>query len=135
MVQRAQRRDLLAGLLDTDGTVDPTGCVQFPYKPSGWPRTSASWSLSLGYRCGWSTKRVAGRSEESSIAYTLTFTTDDEVFGLERKRLVHKERGADRSTARRRRGSSSTSSRIESVPVRCIEVEHEDAPVPGRARR
>ena len=46
------------------------------------------------------TKRVRGRSEESSTCFTLTFSTDDEVFRLERKKMLHKERGARTFTAR-----------------------------------
>ena len=38
----AQRRALLAGLLDTDGTVAPSGVVQFAVTSRGWPRTSGS---------------------------------------------------------------------------------------------
>ena len=47
---------------------------------------------SLGYRCGVSTKRVPGRTEASSTAFTLTFSTSDEVFRLSRKHQLHKER-------------------------------------------
>ena len=50
--------------------------------------------VSLGYRCQTSTKRVKGRSEASSMAYTLNFATEDDVFGLHRKALLHKERRA-----------------------------------------
>ena len=53
---------------------------------------------SLGYRCGMSVKAVRGRTP-TRRAYTLTFCTDDDVFGLERKRLLHKERRAAASTA------------------------------------
>ena len=48
--------------------------------------------VSLGYRCGTAVKPVKGGSEESSTCYVTTFTTDDDVFRLERKRLMHKER-------------------------------------------
>jgi replicative DNA helicase len=118
----SQRRALLAGLLDTDGTVTVSGSVQF---------TGTSWRLvegvaelvaSLGYRYGLSRKPVKGRTPASSIAYTLTFATEDDVFRLERKKLVHKER---------RRGGRMAGSRfvtavlpVGSVPVRCVEVDN-----------
>ncbi|MFE6234075.1 replicative DNA helicase [Cellulosimicrobium sp. NPDC057862] len=119
----AQRRDLLAGLLDTDGTVMPQGSVQISLTNERLARETRELVLSLGYRTGWSTKTVKGRTEASSTAYTITFTTEDDVFWLERKRLVHKER--------RRPGTARLTSRfvvdvrrVESVPVRCVEVDH-----------
>lgn len=119
----SQRRELLAGLLDTDGTVMPQGSVQISLTNERLARETRELILSLGYRTGWSTKTVKGRTEASSTAYTITFTTEDDVFWLERKRLAHKER--------RRPGTARLTSRfvvdvrrVESVPVRCVEVDH-----------
>ena len=72
-----------------------------------------------------STKRVPGRTEASSTCYTLTFTTDDEVFRLERKKLLHKERGARTFTARGARFVIDVRP-VPSVPVRCIQVDAAD---------
>jgi replicative DNA helicase len=118
-----QRRSLLAGLLDSDGTVTGGGAVQF---------CSTSWQLagdahelivSLGYRCSISRKPVRGRSAASSTAYTLTFSTTDDVFRLERKRLAHKERKGPGRTGKR----FITAVRpIPSVPVRCVAVDSLD---------
>lgn len=118
-----QRRDLLAGLLDTDGTVNPTGSPQIALTSRRLAEDVRELVHSLGYRSGWSTKRVAGRTEDSSTVYTLTFTTDDEVFALERKRLVHKERRR-RSTPRLTQRFIVSVEPIESVPVRCVEIAH-----------
>ncbi|MGH3721421.1 MAG: replicative DNA helicase [Pseudonocardiaceae bacterium] len=120
-----QRRSLLAGLLDTDGTVTSTGSVQFCVTSAQLARDVRELVVSLGYRCGVSTKRVLGRTEQSATAYTLTFSTEDDVFRLERKRLVHKQRrrySPTRSGARyivdvRPAGS---------VPVRCVQVDNSD---------
>ena len=119
----AQRRELLAGLLDTDGTVNPTGSPQFTVTSERLAQDARELIHSLGYRTGWSERAVRGRSDVSSTAYTITFTTDDEVFALERKKLVHKER--------RRVSTPRLHSRfivdvlpVESVPVRCVEVDH-----------
>lgn len=120
----AQRRDLLAGLLDTDGTVNPTGSVQIALTSQRLAEDVRELVHSLGYRTGWSTKRVKGRSEASSTAFTLTFTTDDDVFALERKRLVHKERRRP-STARLTQRFIVSVEQIESVPVRCVQIAHE----------
>ena len=89
-----QRRALLAGLLDTDGTVTAGGAVQFSVTNHRLACDAAELIVSLGYRCQISTKRVRGRHDSSSIAYTLTFSTDDVVFALQRKAIAHKERRA-----------------------------------------
>jgi replicative DNA helicase len=121
----AQRRALLAGLLDTDGTVAPSGVVQFAVTSRRLAEDTRELVASLGYRVRMTTKRVRGRSEDSSTCYTLTFSTDDEVFKLERKKLLHKERGARTFTARGSRFITDVR-QIASVPVRCIEVDAED---------
>jgi replicative DNA helicase len=119
----AQRRSLLAGLLDTDGTVTSGGAVQFSVTSRRLAEDTRELIVSLGYRCAVSTKRVKGRTADSSTAYTLTFSTEDDVFRLERKRLVHKERKGPGRTGKR----LITAVRpIPSVPVRCVEVEGPD---------
>ncbi len=117
-----QRRDLLAGLLDARGTVTATGNVQITLAHERLARDTRELLHSLGYRTGWSAKNPAGRAVAGSTAsaITITFTTDDEVFALERKRLVHKERR--RPTPRQRMVVSVDP--VESVPVRCVQVEH-----------
>ncbi|WP_369135789.1 replicative DNA helicase [Modestobacter sp. I12A-02662] len=121
----AQRRALLAGLLDTDGTVAPNGVVQFAVDNQRLAEDTQELIAGLGHRVRMSRKRVAGRSEASSTCYTLTFTTDDEVFRLERKKLLHKERGARTFTARGVRFITEVRP-VASVPVRCIQVDAED---------
>ncbi len=118
-----QRRALLAGLMDTDGTVTTTGNLQFTVTSRRLVEGVRELVVSLGHRCSVTTKRVRGRSEASSTAYTLTFTTDDDVFRLDRKRLLHKERWA--AHAHRERPRYVVDVRpIRSVPVRCVEVDN-----------
>ena len=119
----AQRRALLAGLLDTDGTVTGGGSVQISLTSQALAEGTRELIVSLGYRCSLARKRVKGRTEASSTAYTLTFSTTDELFRLERKRLTHKER----------RGPGRTGKRfivavrpVASVPVRCVAVDSSD---------
>jgi len=119
----AQRRELLAGLLDTDGTVNPTGSVQIGLTSERLANDVRELVHSLGYRTGWSTKSVRGRTAESSTCFTITFTTDDDVFALERKRLVHKDRRRQ-STPRLTERFIVSVEPIESVPVRCVEIAH-----------
>ena len=106
----AQRRALLAGLLDADGTVCPTGAVQVPVTDQRLAEDICELIVSLGYRC-------------SSSAGLITFSTEDEVFRLERKRLLHKEH---------RDGNPALSRYVvdvrpvPSTPVRCVEVDNDD---------
>ncbi len=118
-----QRRALLAGLLDTDGTVSPLGAVQFSVTNRLLALQAHELVLSLGYRCGFMSRPVQGRNDDSSTVYTLTFSTDDTVFRLERKRMAHKERGVRQFT---RRGSRFITGvrQVDSVPVRCVEVDN-----------
>src|SRR5262249_47183544 len=109
----------------TDGTVTVGGSVQFSVTNRQLAMDTYELVVSLGYRCSMTTKHVRGRSAAASTAYILTFSTRDDVFRLERKRLVHKDR-----TARRARMSGSRFvvdvRRIASVPVRCVEVSAAD---------
>ncbi|MFF0231705.1 replicative DNA helicase [Micromonospora sp. NPDC005252] len=121
-----QRRALLAGLLDTDGTVTGTGNVQFTSTSERLAADVYELIVSLGYRCSISLKAVEGRKPETSVAYNVNFTTTDEVFGLARKRDAHVAR-------RRGEGPARTGCRfivdvrpVPSVPVRCVTVDNDD---------
>jgi len=117
----AQRRALLAGLLDTDGTVTAGGCPQFTTTSQRLCDDVAELVAGLGYRYGVSCKAVGGRSEASSVAFTLTFSSDEPVFRLSRKMQLHKERAGRRFQRRNSRFIVDVRS-APSVPVRCVEV-------------
>ncbi|PRC44652.1 replicative DNA helicase, partial [Mycobacterium sp. ITM-2017-0098] len=120
-----QRRALLAGLLDTDGTVTNGGAVQFCVTNERLACDVAELVVSLGYRCQVATKAVKGRSEASSTAYLINFSATDTVFGLHRKDLLHKERRV--SSAVRSNSRFIVDVRpVPSVPVRCVEVDNTD---------
>ncbi|MEX2290014.1 MAG: replicative DNA helicase [Mycobacteriales bacterium] len=121
----AQRRDVLAGLMDTDGTVTSTGNLQFAVTHERLARDVQELVLSLGHRCTMTRKRVRGRTEASSICFTLNWTTDEPVFRLERKHLLHKERSRVTAARTGRRWITSVTP-VPSVPVRCVEVDSAD---------
>jgi len=121
----SQRRALLAGLLDTDGTVTSTGSAQFTTTSPRLAADVRELVASLGYRVSVSTKTVRGASPESSTAFNINFTTHDDVFRLERKRLLTKERMAGKSDARHGMRFITRVEQVPSVPVRCIEVEND----------
>nr|ABP43362.1 primary replicative DNA helicase [Mycolicibacterium gilvum PYR-GCK] len=121
-----QRRALLAGLLDTDGTVPNGGSVQYTGTNARLIGDVAELVVSLGYRCQIAKKAVNGRSADSSVAYTINFSTDDVVFGLHRKAVLHKERRRSASTVRSGSRFITDVRPVPSVPVRCVEVDNDD---------
>jgi replicative DNA helicase len=121
-----QRRELLAGLMDTDGTVvKGVGSCQFAVTSKRLADDVHQLVVSLGYKCGRTTKRVPGRSEETSTCYILNFSTTDDVFRLERKHLLHKEE-RPQTTARIGRRYVTAVRRVDTVPVRCVQVDNDE---------
>ncbi len=120
-----QRRSLLAGLLDTDGTVTSTGSVQLAVMRRELAEGVRELALSLGYRCSMTTKRIKERSEASSTCYLVNFTTADEVFRLSRKQLLLKERLRHNSQRTRWRHIVDVRP-VPSRPVRCVQVDSAD---------
>ena len=121
----AQRRALLAGILDTDGTVTSTGSIQLAVTNRELAEGVRELVLTLGYRCSMSTKPVKGRSEASSTCYMVNFTTPDRVFWLDRKHLLHKERLRHHPQRTRWRYIVDVRPAL-SVPVRCVQVDSAD---------
>ncbi|GAA3229264.1 hypothetical protein GCM10010532_063590 [Dactylosporangium siamense] len=120
-----QRRALLAGLLDTDGTVTSTGNAQFTSTSARLAGDVRELVVSLGYRCTVTIKQVKGRTPASSIAYTLNFTTVDDLFRLERKRSAHQDRRRSLSTSRTGARYIVDVRPTASVPVRCVQVDND----------
>ena len=121
-----QRRELLAGLMDTDGTVvRGVGSCQFAVTHQRLADDVYELIVSLGYKCGRTTKQVGGRSPESSTCYILNFSTTDDVFRLNRKHQLHKEE-RPRTTSRIGRRYVTDVRAVPSVPVRCVQVANDD---------
>ncbi|MFW5415368.1 replicative DNA helicase [Nocardiopsis sp. CNT-189] len=123
---QAQRRRLLAGLMDTDGTVTHSGSVQFSVVNRRLAEDVRELVHSLGYRSGMAVKRVKGRSEESSNCYTITFSPTEPVFSLARKARAQSERSAGRSYQRVGHRFITEVRPVPGVPVRCVQVDHPD---------
>jgi DNA segregation ATPase FtsK/SpoIIIE-like protein len=115
----SQRRALLAGLLDTGGTVSRNGGIEFGVTNGRLARDVHELVLGLGYQAFLRTKRVTGRDEQRSICYTVAFRTADKVFRLGRK--LSRQLTPTRETVHRRYIVDVRP--IPSVPVRCIEVD------------
>ena len=123
---REQRLALLAGLLDTAGTVSPTGSVQYTTMSARLAADATELVVSLGYRCSLTSRQAPGRTEASAVSYTITFTTGDEVFGLARKRAAHRLRRPARTGQRAHQRVIIDVRPVASVPVRCVQVDAAD---------
>ena len=120
------RRELLAGLMDTDGTVvHGVGSCQFAATSERLADDVYELVVSLGYKCGRTSKRVKGRTEASSTCYILNFSTTDDVFALHRKHMLHKEE-RPATTSRIGRRYVTGVRPVASVPVRCVQVDNAD---------
>ncbi len=113
-----QRRALLAGLMDTDGYVDKWGRCELT--TVRWPLAVQYRELiaSLGFRPVIATKTATINGRDCGLKYDVTFTPDEPAFRLPRKVERQKREG------RFKKGRTIVDVQpVESVPVRCIEVD------------
>ncbi|RZS37676.1 replicative DNA helicase [Herbihabitans rhizosphaerae] len=113
-----QRRALLAGLLDAEATITPTGAVRLALPTGQLARDVHDLCVGLGYTGELSSTPVG----EHTASHTVTITTDDDVFSVEWKRLPHKQ---TRPTVHNGRRIVAVRA-VDSVPVRCVEVDNVD---------
>jgi Rad3-related DNA helicase/serine/threonine protein kinase len=118
-----QRRDLLAGLLDTAGTVSPHGTVEFTTISPQLAQDVYELACSLGFRPSLRSGRARLNGKDCDPKWTLAFTTDQPVFRLQRKALAHKERLRNYNPERNRFRYVVAVREVPSRPVRCIQVE------------
>lgn len=118
-----QRRALLAGLLDTDGTVGSHGAVEFTTTNPRLAQDVHELMCSLGFRPWLGCGRSRYNGKDCGPKWTLAFTTDEQVFRLERKVTAHKERLRNYSPERNRFRYVVAVREVPSRPVRCIQVE------------
>lgn len=121
----AQRRALLAGLLDTDGTVAPQGTVQFTNTNKRIAYGVLELARGLGYRatCNEGIARLDGR--DIGPKWTVAFTTGESPFFLTRKSVAHTERNTRYNEAKNNSRYIVDVRPVVSRPARCIAV---DAP-------
>ncbi len=118
-----QRRALLAGLLDTDGTVNRNGAVEFTTTNPRLAQDVYELACSLGFRPSLRCGRSKYNGKDCGPKWTLAFTTDEQVFRLGRKITAHKERIRNYSPERNRFRYVVAVREVPSRPVRCIQVE------------
>ena len=114
-----QRSALLAGLLDTGGYCSPSGEVDFGVTNERLARDVLDLALGLGHKATLRTKPGKGRREASSTVYTVCFRPQSPVFRLGRKLA---RQAPARSTSAATKRYIVDVRPVDSVPVRCIEV-------------
>ena len=115
----AQRRALLAGLLDTDGHCRSEGGIEYYSTSQRLAQDVRHLVATLGYKSTLRSKTARLDGKDCGTVWTVAFTTADKVFRLSRKaaRQVLRER----STAGHRYITAIRP--VPSVPVRCIAVD------------
>lgn len=112
-----QRRRLLAGLMDSDGHVDVLGRCDITTIDRALAEQYRELIASLGFKPVVATKTATLYGKVCGLRHEVTFTPDAPVFALSRKPARQKREG------RFKRGRSIVAvRRIDSVPVRCIQV-------------
>lgn len=119
-----QRRALLAGLLDTDGTVSmPKGRVEFANMNAQLADDVAELARSLGFKVRVRSKEVfAEDGRMLGPAFTVSFGASYPVFALERKVALQR----DATSGRARYRSITAIEPVPSVSTRCIAVDSPD---------
>jgi hypothetical protein len=121
----AQRRALLAGLLDTDGTVSLAGSIQFDNTNEVLANQVRELALSLGYRATIVSKTARLNGVDHGLVYRVSWTTQEPVFRLSRKLLAQAERTKNFNVEKNNRRYITDVVKVDSVPVRCITVDSE----------
>ncbi|MFP5434937.1 MAG: terminase large subunit domain-containing protein, partial [Alphaproteobacteria bacterium] len=115
---RAQRLDLLRGLMDTDGYAAPTGGCEFYQKDRDLAEQVFELVASLGMK-----PRLKRKIVNGDTYWKVRFATvKHEVFKLARKQAVA---SMTKGHAKNGRHFFKSIRAVESVPVRCIEVDNE----------
>ena len=118
-----QRRALLAGLIDSDGTIAADGQVQFTVTLEHLARSFRELALSLGFKATIRQRRAVmtltdGSRQDCGDAWVVAFTSTEKVARLHRKAV--RTHASGRPVTRRRYIKEVRP--VESVPMRCISV-------------
>ncbi|HVB73381.1 MAG TPA: helicase C-terminal domain-containing protein [Ktedonobacteraceae bacterium] len=118
-----QRRALLAGLLDTDGTVSHTGAIEFTTTSPRLAEGVFELACSLGFRPALRNGRARLKQKDCGPKWTLSFTSEQQVFRLPRKTVAQQERLHNYTPGRNRFRYVIEVHEVPTRPVRCIQVD------------
>ncbi|MFZ2738445.1 MAG: terminase TerL endonuclease subunit [Burkholderiaceae bacterium] len=119
----AQRMALLRGLMDTDGYVSRVGQCELTLTNKRLSIDALELMRGLGFKPQWSEDRATLSGRDIGPRYRVRFQsfTDRPVFGIARKRV--RLRDAPTRRVRSQTRQIVGCERVESVPVRCIQVD------------
>lgn len=120
-----QRRALLQGLLDSDGTTSKSGSIEFQVTHQVLAEQTFDLVCGLGYAAHLTTKQVTYQGRPVGTAWIVRFSTEDRMFRLPRKWQAQHERTrrGPQMRARRRTRTIVAIRPVDPVPVRCITVD------------
>ncbi|WP_395111238.1 replicative DNA helicase [Actinomadura sp. SCN-SB] len=119
---REQRRALLAGMLDLDGHVTESGQVRLAFDDRRLAEDARELILTLGHRATMTIEPETGRG--ASAIYRIGFVPAERVFRSPRK--AARQRELVRPDAGDRVRYIVDVRPVESVPVRCVQVDNAD---------
>ncbi len=115
------RKELLAGLLDSDGYCAPNGQAIFYSTRKVLFDDFVTLACSLGYKVRVGKKIAKCNEKKCGFVYSATFSSDESPFYISRKRKEHVS-PTKKNTKRRYVYSVEE---VETVPTKCISVAHE----------
>jgi hypothetical protein len=122
-----QRRDLLAGLLDTDGSAAGAR-VEFSSTTQRLAVSVLELARSLGIKATIATERATLNGQDMGPNWRVCFTSHDPVFWSPRKRAMHETGEVSARGARVTYRCVVAIDRVDTVPMRCIAVDPEASP-------
>lgn len=116
-----QRLELLQGLMDTDGSVQPGGHCEFLGTKKALAAAVFELAASLGLKPTWAEERARLYGKDCGPRFRVSFTPHIPVFRIDRK-LARQHSGKSQKERNERRYIVAVEP-VESVPVRCIQVD------------
>jgi len=119
----AQRKELLAGLMDTDGNATKSASVEFTSVYKDFAYDVHELVLSLGYRATVTEKDAKLYGKVVSKKYIVRWSTSDDVFKLSRKVKTHREYSKKYNKSKNNQRYIVAVNKIEPTEMRCITVD------------
>lgn len=119
----AQRKELLAGIMDTDGNATKSASVEFTSVYKDFAYDVHELALSLGYRATITegSAKIYGRF--ISKKYVVRWSTNDNVFKISRKTKAHSEYSKKYNESKNNQRYIVAVNKIEPTEMRCITVD------------
>lgn len=122
-----QRKELLAGLLDTDGNATESASVEFTSTKHELAKGVHELACSLGYRATITERDATLYGRIIGKKWTIRFSTDEDVFHLKRKNETHRTNRVNFNASKNNQRYIVDVREVPTVPTRCITVEGESA--------